>query len=168
MRAAIFAMILAGSAAPAADEPPVAPAPRLKDDGPLDQLKGTWVETSVQYFGQELFDPPGTSNLMTFNGTTFTELMPSGKLLANGEIAVAGPKGGVFQVDLPKAILIRTGPNRFAIKTITVAAIGRFVGQNQLQLCYYDPDLILPGQKRPEKFESTTTNGAVLITLKRK
>ena len=165
----MVAMILFGGGALAADGPlPVAPAPRPRDDSPLDQLKGTWVETSVQYFGQELFDPPGTSNLMTFEGTTFTELMPSGKPLLNGEIAVVGPTGGVFQVDLPHKILFRVGPDKYAFKTVTVAAIGQFIGKNGLQLCYYDPDLIPPGQKRPERFESTTTNGAVLITLKRK
>ena len=55
-----------------------------------------------------------------------------------------------------------------AARVVTIAGICRFTGKDELQICYFDPDLVAPGAKRPEKFESTPANGAVLITMKRK
>lgn len=154
MRVAVAAMLFAASA-PAADEP----AP--KADDVLAQLKGKWVETSVVYSGEELLDPGRTSNLMAFDGSKFTESMPSGKPLLHGEIKVVKAGKETSELDLPHKIYAQG-----EIKTITVAAIVRPVGKDGLQIAYFDPELIPPG-KRPDAFKSTATNGVVLITLKR-
>jgi hypothetical protein len=154
-----LALLLAlGSISHAADEPKVL----TKPEDPLKFLAGTWIETSVIYSGEDLVSPTGQSNHLTFDGKIFTECTPTGKEILKGEVKLVFAGKTTWQIDLPHKILVQ---GKF--KVITVPAIVKPVGANGLQIAYFDPDLVPPG-KRPTIFESTTTNGLVLLKLKRK
>lgn len=133
-----------------------------KANDPLKLLAGTWIETSVIYSGEELVSPRGGSNHIAFDGRRFTESTPTGKEFLKGEMKLIFTGKKTWEIDLPHKILVADG-----VKTVTVQAIVRPVGANGLQIAYFDPALP-PLRNRPTAFESTATNGVVLITLKRK
>lgn len=163
MRACLTMLLAAGSCL-------AAPVPRPNGGEPAEQLAGTWVETSVVYGGEDLFTPPGNgTQMMTFDGTKFREHLKGGRTIAEGAFKVARAKDGTIQLDLPGSVWVRQpGTNRIVgRRAVTHAAIVRFDGKGGMSVCYYDPDLVEPGTKRPTEFASTATNGAVLITLRR-
>lgn len=136
---------------------------------PAQETAGAWVETSVVYGGDDLFTPPGTGNQrMTFDGNKFCEHLRSERTIAEGEFKLAKGKDGMLLLDLPSSVFVRQPGNpNVAIRAVTHAAIVKFDGKDGVSICYFDPDLVEPGTKRPTEVRSTATNGAVLITLKR-
>jgi hypothetical protein len=160
----IACLLLLGGIALGADDPK-----RVEKIGdPLKYLAGAWIETSVKYAGEDLIEPPGTSNHLSFDGKNFTESTNTGTKLLEAEFTLVSKDKEYWEIDLPRKIIIQ-GKNgeKNRIIVLTVAAIFRPVGKDELQIAHYDPELKNP-KKRPNVFESTATNGIVLITLKRK
>lgn len=146
-----------------------APFHQQKVIEPAEWIAGTWIETSVQYGGEDLFVPPGSGNqMMTFDGKKFREHLKSGKTVAEGEFKLVKGKDGVLQLDLPGKIIVRQPGNPvLSTRVVTHAAIVKFDDKDKMTICYFDPDLVDVGTARPKEFSSTARNGAVLITLKR-
>jgi hypothetical protein len=124
----------------------------------LASMSGSWVQVSVRYSGEELFDPPATGHAMRFDGTGVTEHTGSGRQVLAGAVRVAGVAGGVIRIELPRKVIAGG-----RVRSVTVKAIAR-VQKGRMQIAYFDrPDAA--GSGRPEAFESTAANRVVLITL---
>jgi hypothetical protein len=152
----------------ASDAAAFAPAPFPKPARPQDRagavakalasMSGSWVQISVRYGGEELFDPPATGHTMRFDGTEVTEYTGSGRQVLVGAVRVVGVAGGVIRIDLPRNVIAGG-----RVWSVTVKAIAR-VRQGRMQVAYFDrPDAA--GGGRPEAFESTAANRVALITL---
>lgn len=145
-----------------------APVPKEKEPTPAEKLTGTWTFTSVKIGGADLFDSPGTGNQrVTFTEKAAREFLASGKTLAEGEFKLVAAKDGVLHFDWPRSVLVRPPGAPAKVQTVVLAAIARFDGPDALSVCYFDPDVVVPGTKRPTEFASTATNSAILCTLKR-
>jgi hypothetical protein len=129
----------------------------------LARMTNTWIQTSVRYSGEDLFDPPTTGHVMKFDGKRFTEFTPSGRELLTGEVKVGGVAAGVIRLDLPRKVIVAG-----RVQTVIVAAIARVQGKGRMQIAFFDPGSAAPDGKRPDAFESTPANRVVLITLRPK
>jgi hypothetical protein len=125
----------------------------------LGRMTGAWLQTSVRYCGEEVYDSPNTGNSMKFEGVNIAEFSGSGRPLLTGKVEVISAEKGIIRVDLPRKVFSGGG-----LRTVTVAAIVR-IRDGRMQIAYFDPRSGVANPKRPDAFDSNATNRVVLITL---
>lgn len=109
-----------------------------------------------------MFDPPTTGHEMRLNGESYPELTPSGRAFLQATVRLEPITRVGIPLEFPRKII-----EDEKLETVTVAAVGRFLGDDEFQLCFPDPEFVEHRHRRPEEFSSTATNRLVLITMKR-